>query len=77
MLFVYRDEYYLKNRMPKEGTEEFFKWQAEIDQVHGMAEVIIGKQRHGPTGTVKLQFEDSLTRFSNLAHQAAMPEAYR
>jgi replicative DNA helicase len=77
VLFVYRDEYYLKNRMPKEGTEEFFKWQAEIDAVHGMAEVIIGKQRHGPTGTVKLQFEDSLTRFSNLAHQAAMPEAYR
>jgi replicative DNA helicase len=42
-----------------------------------MAEVIIGKQRQGLTGTVKLQFEDSLTRFSNLAHQAAMPEAYR
>jgi replicative DNA helicase len=77
VLFVYREEYYLKNRMPKEGTEEFFKWQAEIDQVHGIAEVIIGKQRHGPTGTVKLQFEDSLTRFSNLANQATMPEPYR
>jgi replicative DNA helicase len=77
VLFVYREEYYLKNRMPKEGTEEFFKWVAEIDEVHGVAEVIIGKQRHGPTGTVKLQFEDSLTRFSNLANQAAMPEPYR
>jgi replicative DNA helicase len=76
VLFVYREEYYLKNRMPKEGTEEFFKWQAEIDSVHGVAEVIIGKQRHGPTGTVKLQFEDSLTRFSNLANDAAMPEPY-
>jgi replicative DNA helicase len=62
--------------MPKEGTEEFFKWQTEIDSVHGIAEIIIGKQRHGPTGTIKLQFEDSLTRFSNLADTAAMPEPY-
>lgn len=76
VLFVFREEYYLKNRMPKEGTEEFFKWQAEIDSVHGIAEVIIGKQRHGPTGTVKLQFEDHLTRFSNLADPAMMPEPY-
>jgi replicative DNA helicase len=77
VMFVYREEYYLKNKMPKEGTEEFFKWQAEIDSVHGLAEVIIGKQRHGPTGTVKLQFEDHLTRFSNLADQGRMPEPYR
>jgi replicative DNA helicase len=76
VLFVFRDEYYLKNRMPKEGTEEFFKWQAEIDSVHGIAEIIIGKQRHGPTGTVKLQFEDTFTRFSNLANDARMPEPY-
>jgi replicative DNA helicase len=76
VLFVFREEYYLKNRMPKEGSEEFFKWQTEIDSVHGLAEVIIGKQRHGPTGTIKLQFEDSLTRFSNLADTAAMPEPY-
>jgi replicative DNA helicase len=62
--------------MPREGTEEFFKWQADIDRVHGVAEVIIGKQRHGPTGTVKMQFEDSVTRFSNLAQGAALPEAY-
>jgi len=76
VLFVYREEYYLRNRMPKEGTEEFFKWQAEIDAAHGKADVIIGKQRHGPTDTIRLQFEDSLTRFSNLADQAAMPEPY-
>ena len=76
VMFVYREEYYLKNRMPKENTEEFFKWQAESDAVHGRADVIIGKQRHGPTGTVQLQFEDSLTRFSNLANEAKMPEPY-
>ncbi|MFL5132515.1 MAG: replicative DNA helicase, partial [Microvirga sp.] len=56
VMFVYRDEYYLKNRKPKEGTEEFFMWQADMDQLGGLAEVIIGKQRHGPTGTVPMQF---------------------
>lgn len=76
VMFVYREEYYLKNRMPKENTEEFFKWQAETDAVHGLADVIISKQRHGPTGTVQLQFADSLTRFSNLANEAKMPEPY-
>jgi replicative DNA helicase len=62
--------------MPKEGTEEFFKWQAEIEAAHGIAEIILGKQRHGPTGTVKLQFEDSLTRFSNLANVPGMLDPY-
>ena len=57
VMFVYRDEYYLQNREPKPGTEEHFKWQAEMDQAHGKAEVIIGKQRHGPTGTVQLAFQ--------------------
>ena len=52
VLFVFREEYYLKNKEPRPGTEEHFKWQAEMEQVHGKAEVIIGKQRHGPTGTV-------------------------
>ena len=42
--------------------------------VHGKAEVIIGKQRHGPTGTVQLQFEGSVTRFSDLAPEDRLPE---
>nr|WP_306267161.1 replicative DNA helicase [Pararhizobium sp. IMCC3301] len=76
VMFVYREEYYLQRQMPKEGTEEFFKWQAEMEDIAGVAEVIIGKQRHGPTGTVKLLFEGEFTRFSNLAQEDRLPEQY-
>jgi replicative DNA helicase len=74
VMFVYREEYYLKNKEPKPGTEEYFKWQAEMDQVHGKAEIIIGKQRHGPTGTVQLAFQADVTRFANLADEDKLPE---
>jgi replicative DNA helicase len=76
VLFVFREEYYLKNKEPKAGTEEHLKWQTDMAQVHGRAEVIIGKQRHGPTGTVSLQFEDSVTRFSDLADADRLPERF-
>ena len=66
VLFVYREEYYLTNKEPRPGTPDHDKWLAEMDAVHGKAEVIIGKQRHGPTGTVPLQFEAEVTRFANL-----------
>ena len=74
VMFVYREEYYLKNKEPKMGTEDYFKWQTEMEQVHGRAEVIIGKQRHGPTGTVSLQFDAEVTRFSNLAREDSLPD---
>jgi replicative DNA helicase len=74
VLFVYREEYYLKNKEPKEGTPEHLAWQGEMEKVHGRAEVIIGKQRHGPTGTVQLAFEAQFTRFSNLARSEYLPE---
>ncbi|CAH1667985.1 replicative DNA helicase [Chelatococcus asaccharovorans] len=76
VMFVYRDEYYLKNKEPKMGTEEHFKWQAEMDLAYGKAEVIIGKQRHGPTGTVQLSFQADVTRFGNLAQEDHLPEQY-
>ncbi|KTS40949.1 DNA helicase, partial [Methylobacterium radiotolerans] len=54
VMFVYREEYYLANKEPRPGTPEHEKWQMELELAHGKAEVIIGKQRHGPTGTVEL-----------------------
>jgi len=76
VLFVYREEYYLKNKEPKEGTPEHMKWMEEMEAVHGRAEVIIGKQRHGPTGTVQLSFEAQFTRFGNLARDQYLPERF-
>jgi replicative DNA helicase len=73
VMFVFREEYYLANKEPRAGTPEYEKWQLEMSLVHGKAEVIIGKQRHGPTGTVELQFEASLTRFGDLAHDSHLP----
>jgi replicative DNA helicase len=74
VLFVYREEYYLQSKEPRPGTDEHAKWLIEMDQAHGKAEVIIGKQRHGPTGTVQLQFDGSVTRFSDLAPEDRLPE---
>ena len=74
VMFVYREEYYLQNKEPRIGTPEYEKWQLEMSLVHGKAEVIIGKQRHGPTGTVELQFEGQFTRFSDLAQDGHLPD---
>ena len=74
VLFVFREEYYLSNKEPRPGTEEHIKWQTEMALVHGKAEVIIGKQRHGPTGTVQLAFEAAVTRFEDLAREDQLPE---
>ncbi len=67
VMFVYREAYYKGRAEPREGTPEHLAWQEEMDQVVNLAEVIIGKQRHGPIGTVKLHFNGELTKFSNLA----------
>jgi replicative DNA helicase len=74
VLFVFREEYYLSNKEPRPGSEEHLKWQTEMAAVHGKAEIIIGKQRHGPTGTVQLQFEAQVTRFDDLSRDAQTPE---
>jgi replicative DNA helicase len=73
VLFVYREEYYLQNKEPKAGTVEHEKWQTENDLALGQAEVIVAKQRHGPTGTVKLHFEGQFTRFSDFVEEDNLP----
>jgi replicative DNA helicase len=74
VMFVFREEYYVERMKPAEGTSEFNDWMARMQAVSGRAEVIIGKQRHGPVGTVNLQFEANVTRFSDLAHDAYIPQ---
>ncbi|MEL7030247.1 MAG: DnaB-like helicase C-terminal domain-containing protein, partial [Pseudomonadota bacterium] len=66
VMFVFREEYYKRRSEPRMGTPEHSQWQQEMDEVHGIAEVIIGKQRHGPIGTVRLAFAEQFTRFGNL-----------
>ncbi|MGX9394060.1 replicative DNA helicase (plasmid) [Nitrobacteraceae bacterium UC4446_H13] len=70
VLFVFREEYYLKNKEPRAGTEDHMRWEAELDAARGKAEIIISKQRHGPTGTVMLSFQGEFTRFADLADEA-------
>jgi len=74
VMFVFREEYYLERNQPRENTEEHRQWQQDMEAVTGKADVIIGKQRHGPTGTVTLQFTPEFTRFSNLAASERLPE---
>ncbi len=67
VMFVFREEYYKEREKPGDhDLEAMASWQAEMEQIHGKAEVIIGKQRHGPIGTVDLSFEGRFTRFGNL-----------
>jgi replicative DNA helicase len=67
VMFVFREEYYKEREKPGEhDLEAMAKWQEEMERLHGRAEVVIGKQRHGPIGTVDLSFEGRFTRFGNL-----------
>jgi replicative DNA helicase len=73
VMFVFREEYYKEREKPGDhDIEGMMKWKDAMSAVHGKAEVVIGKQRHGPIGTVELAFEGEFTRFSNLvrAYQA-------
>jgi replicative DNA helicase len=68
VMFVFREEYYAEREKPSEDRlDEMAAWQDRMDVLHGKAEVIIGKQRHGPIGSVDLSFEGQFTRFGNIA----------
>ena len=63
VMFVYREAYYLERKEPRPATVEHAEWQAKMNEVSNLAEIIIGKQRHGPTGNVLLEFEAMFTKF--------------
>ncbi len=67
VMFVYRGEYYKEREKPgEEDLAAMEQWKEDMERLHGKAEVIVGKQRHGPIGTVELSFESQFTRFGNL-----------
>ena len=63
VMFVYREAYYLENKEPRPATVEHAEWQAKMNEVSNLAEIMIGKQRHGPTGNIMLEFEAMFTKF--------------
>ena len=80
VMFVYREEYYLSRTEPgadpsdPSSNEKWSNWRQRMDQVYGKAEVIIGKQRHGPIGKIDLAFDSNITRFGNLDHSGRTNE---
>ena len=66
VMFVYREAYYLQGKEPRTATVEHAEWQAKMNEVSHLAELIIGKQRHGPTGNIMLEFEAMFTKFKDL-----------
>ena len=66
VMFVYREAYYLERKEPRPATVEHAEWQAKMSEVSNVAEIIVGKQRHGPTGNVFLEFEAMFTKFKDI-----------
>ena len=66
VMFVYREAYYLEKLEPRPATVEHAEWQAKMNDVSNLAELLIGKQRHGPTGNIMLEFEAMFTKFKDL-----------
>tara|TARA_B100000575_G_C23094046_1_gene630877 strand:- start:181 stop:1596 length:1416 start_codon:yes stop_codon:yes gene_type:complete len=65
VMFVYRESYYLERKEPRPATVEHAEWQAKMNEVSNLAEIIISKQRHGPTGNIMLEFESMFTKFKD------------
>ena len=66
VMFVYREQYYLERKQPKLGSIEHAEWQSKMNDINGLADIIIGKQRHGPTGNIQVEFEGAYTKFKDL-----------
>ncbi|MDC0031041.1 replicative DNA helicase [Candidatus Pelagibacter sp.] len=65
VMFVYRESYYLENKEPKAATVEHAEWQAKMNEISTLAQIIIAKQRHGPTGNIEVEFEAMFTKFKD------------
>ena len=74
VMFVYREEYYLRRDEPDTGTEQHIDWQNKMESAHGKASVLIEKHRHGAVKAVEMQFTEQFTRFSDLARDDYIPE---
>ena len=73
VMFIYREEYYHERIKPAEDKPEFLEWRQRLEEVQGIAEIIIGKHRNGPTGKVQLLFDGRVTKFANLAKSDRLP----
>ena len=84
VMFIFREEYYLQKAEPTQRADEsdekfnerHDQWQERCEKAYGKAEVIVSKQRHGPTGTVTLHFEGATTKFSNYVAEDHLPDGY-
>ena len=82
VMFVYRENYYIQNEEPQQKASEtpehlqkrIEEWEARVRATANIGEVIIGKQRHGPTGTVQLFWNGDFAQFGNLAKEEYLPE---
>jgi len=69
VMFVYREAYYLERKEPSLGSVDHGEWQQKMDEISTLADIMIGKQRHGPTGNVKVEFEAMYTKFKDLENK--------
>jgi replicative DNA helicase len=76
VMFVFREEYYHKSREPDQNDPEYGKWLEKMNRIGGKAEVLVEKHRNGPTGSVRLAFDGSFTRFDNLADEDELPDRH-
>ena len=69
VMFIYREAYYLERKEPTLGSIEHAEWRQKMDEITSLAEIMISKQRHGPTGNVRVEFEAMYTKFKNLENK--------